>query len=707
MSKLTVGKFIIYRQGNPDIQTNQFAPGGTVSSQKDFIGQGGDEPLPPNVKLSPYSDYAPVANDIASQAGSSRFNPLTQAKSTNFLTTHPHSDPWSDDSGRYSAQLDKVDLKIYNFLTNVGQGGDLFDFDLSPGRRFANVAPGTGLGAPGAQALNPRIYARELVNLGKSLSSTAPALDRDMQATRLARFAIENVLLYSMNRHGKIWNPLTVAPPPIAGNFIPGAIDVLTGTPNLITGYDDSNGVGSISSKPGFYERNHGASSFAGVLGDRGGDIHATLARGNYNEVQITPEPPFVQLAKNVGATGPTNLLNLLTPSLVGAQSQKSALVDDPLTAPFIPGTPLVKAALTSRNVFTPDDNSAGDRVFSIANGAPFTIAGLVKEALSSVPNPTGFLPADPVTGIQRFSIGNLFNPTKVAFGGTEFRPLKSPIGVPLIPWQTFDEKKLQQSFFPNGIVPAAFNADNAQSFVTNTDLVDDDEAYVPLCFTDLRPFGGNSRTVYFRPFITQLSEEMSPEWNRQSYFGRVDPVMTYQSTIRTVQLGFVVQAFSPQDLQVIYRKLNWLASMVYPSYDKELLYKSGPVCRLRVGDIIASSNNKVQGLSGVIENLSFDYTDAVWELTKKSKAPMGVKVSLSFTVLHDVPIGVGDNGAFGGLGKIDSSTGLYTAPAGMDGNSTGADVQDGAGYFRSMGNTDSAASSTGDFDNNSNAGTA
>jgi hypothetical protein len=109
---------------------------------------------------------------------------------------------------------------------------------------------------------------------------------------------------------------------------------------------------------------------------------------------------------------------------------------------------------------------------------------------------------------------------------------------------------------------------------------------------------------------------------------------------------------------------------MCYPSYDKDILFKSGPVVRLRIGDLLKSTGGF--GLPGIIENLSFDYNGRAWELQKGNKVPMGFTVSLSFLVLHEKPIGLGVDGQFGGIGRIDPGTGRWNPPS----NTTNSDTQ-------------------------------
>jgi len=249
------------------------------------------------------------------------------------------------------------------------------------------------------------------------------------------------------------------------------------------------------------------------------------------------------------------------------------------------------------------------------------------------------------------------------------------------------DDDKLIDSAFTNGVIPMRLKGENAFGFITfqqgkQQTSIDDTEAYVPLSFTDLRPVGTTFRTVFFRPLITEFSENFTPEWNKAQYFGRVDPVATYQSTGRSIRLGFKLVAFGPEDIRTIYQKLHWLASMVYPEYDGNLSYRSGPVVRLRIGDIInADGPEKSRGLPGIIDSLDFDYGDTLWELEKGNKIPRNIDVALSFTVLHDVPIGRGIEGRFGGLGAIDK-TGKFVVTSKTDPNGEMPDVHESS--FRS-----------------------
>jgi hypothetical protein len=188
--------------------------------------------------------------------------------------------------------------------------------------------------------------------------------------------------------------------------------------------------------------------------------------------------------------------------------------------------------------------------------------------------------------------------------------------------------------------VDVAFNTEDEDNGYVTSQVdpgVKNDENYMPFVFQDLRI---PDQFLYFRAFLQEgLAETFSPEWNEDRYYGRVDPVPTYIGTTRTIDLSFDVVAWSPKDLPVMYKKLQKLQSMVYPLYDEEGFLKSGPIIRMRIGDLICGKNNK--GLPGFITSMDFSYDESVWNIQKDFKSPRKVTVSLGYTVLHEANPGL------------------------------------------------------------------
>jgi hypothetical protein len=186
--------------------------------------------------------------------------------------------------------------------------------------------------------------------------------------------------------------------------------------------------------------------------------------------------------------------------------------------------------------------------------------------------------------------------------------------------------------------VDAAFPAEPKDQFGVSkgvvNDPIKDSDLYMPFMFQDLRR-KSPEEFLYFRAFLKPgLAETFTPDWQVERYYGRVDQVPIYMGTLRTLSVAFDVVAWSPADLPVVWRKMNKLQSMVYPDYNKGGFYKSGPIIRMRIGDLFASTNGR--GLPGYITSMDWSYDDGIWNMDDELKVPRKISVSIGFTVLHD-----------------------------------------------------------------------
>lgn len=661
-------------------------------------------------------DFSPVAPANLPEPPAPK-NAIPHSQTVNTKVSHPADHPIDHSNsldGKIRGETNNTKPHAPGGIVDVDVLGSLQTTDkriielfsvLDSGERYVNWATG-----PGTQAMNPDLYAKQLTRLGTHLGKSG-----------LALFAAEQLGLFVLNRHGKIWNPLTIAPVPIAQNFVPAALDVLTGTPRILTGFDDSQGASDVTSSPGFFEKNHGPG---------GDDRQLALAKGEFDEFRVVHYPPFFEAVFGAGSVGVQNLLGgvplLGGGRIIGARSQDTSLVDDPVFGSDGTTKPIVLAALELRNKYYPGEGGSRHDGVEYQDHVVAPLSDLIDDALTGGTK-TGHIVPDSFTDLQRYTYrratqagdsdatagligkviaaGRSFIGDRVQGNTGEFRPEPGEASGA----SSIDGTRLARAAFTHGIIPAAFKKENKNGTIVTrsgqspSDVISDDDAYVPLSFTDLRPADGNYRTVYFRPFLKGFSESFTPEWNQTNFFGRVDPVVTYQATGRSIAISFMLAAFGPEDVRTIWNKLTWLTSMVYPEYDRDLGYVSGPVVRMRIGDVInAIGPEGGRGLPGIITSLEFDYSDAVWELKEGLKVPREIQVAMSFLVLHDRPIGRGANAKFGGLGTIKD--GLFVPPgregdagAGSNDGTQMADVTKGMDSFRLIGRSD--ADSINDYD--------
>jgi hypothetical protein len=282
--------------------------------------------------------------------------------------------------------------------------------------------------------------------------------------------------------------------------------------------------------------------------------------------------------------------------------------------------------------------------------GADFTVDELVDAAIDGVPHVfTKSEGGNAGAGeIQRFDASRYFDERS---GGE--MPVSGRVKARALAGGGSYSEGLRQSAAIGGIIRATVGQADVDGVVYSTtqnpsDVVDDDEARVPLCFTDLRkdPIHNGYRSVFFRPMNLTFGKSISPEWNETRAFGRVDPNVAYVGTTKTFTVAWEAHAFAPEDLRIMYNKMVALESMCYPTYGSDGLMRSGPVVRMRIGDAVGT---ELGGIGGVIKSLSFDFSEALWELRRGMKAPRSFKVNLDFLALHDGPVGILD-GQFGVL---------------------------------------------------------
>lgn len=347
----------------------------------------------------------------------------------------------------------------------------------------------------------------------------------------------------------------------------------------------------------------------------------------------------------------PSYFLKMLVPGSMG-HVRTTVDVEGGLTMQTVAG--VRDALLIQRVSATPlrpdqgDGESGRPDTFGPENtlddGQDFTVDEMVDAAVDGVPHP--YLSYDDTVRAKRFDASKYFE-SRSDGGAMLVRGTVKNRAAAGIENVRSRESALAASAFIGGVVPSSFPGEDPDGAVytptpdpSGPAAVDDDEARVPLCFTDLRrdPTRLAYRSIYLRPLNLALGTGLAPEYQENSAFGRTDPTVAYMRTTRTVNLSFELHAFSPEDVTTIYNKLTWLQSMCYPSYTADSLFQSGPVVRLRIGDVVGTSSG---GMAGVIRNLGIDFSDALWELRRGMKVPRSCKVQVDFLCLHDGPVGL------------------------------------------------------------------
>ena len=157
---------------------------------------------------------------------------------------------------------------------------------------------------------------------------------------------------------------------------------------------------------------------------------------------------------------------------------------------------------------------------------------------------------------------------------------------------------------------------------------------YVPFYIQDLR----TNEIISFHAFLSSLTDQISPQFNSEAGYGRLDDVHIYNSTKRTVSCAFTLMATSREDFDSMWFKINKITTLLYPQWTQGTMVgnkKTGtfiqpfsqvigasPIVRLRIGDVIKSNYSRFnfgrifgigdQGVNPKVQSTGIDMVDNV-----------------------------------------------------------------------------------------------
>ena len=183
---------------------------------------------------------------------------------------------------------------------------------------------------------------------------------------------------------------------------------------------------------------------------------------------------------------------------------------------------------------------------------------------------------------------------------------------------------------------------------VSDKKVTDDSRDFIKFNFQIITP--EDTTFLYFRAFLTELSDSYTGAWDTTKYLGRAEDLYTYQGFSRSMNIGFNIAAASRQEMKPLYRKMAALASVTAPTYGGDGKFMRGTIAKVTVGDYIYE-------VPGIIESVNYTWnTDYNWEIAYQNvegqtdddmqELPQIMDCSLTFKPIHNfVPEAVGKVG--------------------------------------------------------------
>jgi len=163
-----------------------------------------------------------------------------------------------------------------------------------------------------------------------------------------------------------------------------------------------------------------------------------------------------------------------------------------------------------------------------------------------------------------------------------------------------------------------------------------------------------NNRVIPFKAMLTGIQETVNVDYDTQRYIGRTEKNIVYAGANRELSLTFFVQAFSKDELNFIWQKINYLTGLCFPAgYSDGFMVP--PFVQLTIGRYYIDQPGYIKSLSHTIED------NTSWDIDDDAQMPMGATVNLSFSVIEKTQVQTGS--PFYGIGTpkpIDAPVATY-----------------------------------------------
>jgi hypothetical protein len=146
---------------------------------------------------------------------------------------------------------------------------------------------------------------------------------------------------------------------------------------------------------------------------------------------------------------------------------------------------------------------------------------------------------------------------------------------------------------------------------------------------------------LVFRAFLTSLQDNHSAEYNPIKYVGRGENFYAYNGFTREISFNFKIAAQSRPEMQILYRKFNYLLSFLYPDYQQnpQTGFMRAPLSKVTIGDYIVKQPGFLRSLNVTVPD------ESPWEIAnneipgaddKMYQLPHILEVSCQFTPIHN-----------------------------------------------------------------------
>jgi hypothetical protein len=167
-----------------------------------------------------------------------------------------------------------------------------------------------------------------------------------------------------------------------------------------------------------------------------------------------------------------------------------------------------------------------------------------------------------------------------------------------------------------------------------NSNFAKVQEAYKPINhkFTDIVNISfamGKDDPVQFRAFIKDLNQTATPEYKPYQYIGRMEKFVNYIGVQREISFKLGIVAFGPDELEAVWRRINYLTGLVFPYGFNRGIFQPN-IVRLTIGNVYTEQPGYVTLL-----NTNFNELGESWEIDDKRQVPLAAQMDIKFSIIE------------------------------------------------------------------------
>lgn len=156
------------------------------------------------------------------------------------------------------------------------------------------------------------------------------------------------------------------------------------------------------------------------------------------------------------------------------------------------------------------------------------------------------------------------------------------------------------------------------------------DSDLISFYFTALNYPDISGTRITFRAYLTDLQDNHSAEIQPFRYLGRGENFYTYNGANRQITFNLKTAAFSSDELEMIYRKTNYLISQVYPDYNVENGFMRSPIVKLTIGNYLVNQPGFLTSIGVVVDN------EVPWDIDTGRQLPTVLTLACQFIPIQN-----------------------------------------------------------------------